>query len=268
MPCRASRFLSLALAGACAAGVTLAARAARANDRKFTYTYETAVLPPGGRELELWTTWRAGRNDYYSAFDHRLEFEVGLSERLMTAFYLNFRGVAAEDEAGERQSSFDYQGVSSEWKLKLSDPVADPLGFGLYAEGTLAPEEYELEFKLLLDKVFGNVLVAFNAVGELEWELESNEESEAEVILEPVAGVSYAVTPVFSTGVEVRNRTVIEEGEIEQSTLFGGPVVAVTQPGWWATLTFLPQLTDFELGKTNLITQEKVELRLLFSMHL
>ena len=59
--------------------LTLPAVAA-ANDRHFTYTYETAVLPPGARELEVWTTWRAGRERYYSRFDHRLELEVGVAK--------------------------------------------------------------------------------------------------------------------------------------------------------------------------------------------
>src|SRR5262245_22445372 len=86
---------------------------AQANDRHFTYTYESAVLPPDARELEVWTTWRTGRDRYYSAFDHRLEFEIGLTERLLTAFYLNFGGVTLETEFGSRESTFDYQGVSS-----------------------------------------------------------------------------------------------------------------------------------------------------------
>src|SRR5262245_32721798 len=62
---------------------------ASANDRHFTYTYETAVLAPGAREVEIWSTPRIGRTDYYTAFDERLELELGLTDRLLTAFYLN-----------------------------------------------------------------------------------------------------------------------------------------------------------------------------------
>jgi hypothetical protein len=35
---------------------------ARANDRHFSYTYEAAVLAPGDKELEVWTTYRNGRD--------------------------------------------------------------------------------------------------------------------------------------------------------------------------------------------------------------
>jgi hypothetical protein len=55
-----------------------------ANERHFTYTYESAVPPPGGRELELWSTFRNDRTGYYSRLDQRAEFEVGISDRLLS----------------------------------------------------------------------------------------------------------------------------------------------------------------------------------------
>jgi hypothetical protein len=62
---------------------------ASANERHFTYTYETAVLPPGAREVEVWSTGRLMREQRSTRFDERVEFEVGLTERLQTALYLN-----------------------------------------------------------------------------------------------------------------------------------------------------------------------------------
>src|SRR3954462_8025614 len=94
-------------------------RAASANERHFTYTYESAVLPQGARELEVWTTPRLGRDQYFARFDHRLEFEVGLTGRLQTSLYLNFSGQTAETAPGVRTSGMSYEGVSSEWKYKL-----------------------------------------------------------------------------------------------------------------------------------------------------
>src|SRR5262245_16740137 len=44
---------------------------ARANERHFAFTYESPTLPAGAVELEPWTTWRVGRDRYYSRFDHR-----------------------------------------------------------------------------------------------------------------------------------------------------------------------------------------------------
>ena len=85
---------------------------ASANERHFAWTYETGVLPAGTAELEPWTTWRVGRESYFSRFDHRIEFEYGITDRLQTALYLNFRGVASREGNGEIETSFDYQGIS------------------------------------------------------------------------------------------------------------------------------------------------------------
>src|SRR5262245_17874991 len=121
---------------------------ASATERHFTYTYESGVLLPGHVELEPWTTFRVGREDYYSAIDNRLELELGLTERLQTSLYWNTSAVAADvaDETGEtvREHEFELTGISSEWKLKLTDPVADALGSALYLEGTYGNTEAEL----------------------------------------------------------------------------------------------------------------------------
>ncbi len=255
--------LGLAVAGA----ALCFAATASANDRHFGYTYETAVLPPGQRELEVWTTWRSGRESYYSRFDHRMEFEVGLTGQLMTAFYLNFHGLTEQNEEEVRESRFAYDGVSSEWKLKLSDPVADAIGSAGYLEFSAGPSLYEIEAKLLLDKRMGNLLFAANLVGEIEWEIEP-EETKHEYVVEPVLGMSYVVSPNFAAGLEVRSENVIEEGEVEHSALSAGPVIAVSDETYWATLTFLPQITDLKSGERDLEGNEKFELRLLFSFHL
>src|SRR5262245_2737073 len=93
----------------------LAAGAAEANERHFTYVYESATLPTGAKEIEIWTTPRVGREDYYRRFDQRAEFEVGLTDRLQTALYLNFEAVS--QETGDvMESEFAFGGVSSEWK--------------------------------------------------------------------------------------------------------------------------------------------------------
>ena len=61
----------------------------QAQDRLFTYTYQSSVLNKGQRELESWNTLRTGREDYYARYDNRTEYEIGLGNNLQTAFYLN-----------------------------------------------------------------------------------------------------------------------------------------------------------------------------------
>ncbi len=260
-------------------GGLLTAGVATANDRHFTYTYESAVLPEGGREFEVWTTGRFGREQFYSRYDQRLEFEVGLTSRLQTSMYLNYKGLVFDSTdpmtmMTKRASSFEYGGISSEWKYKLTDPVADALGSALYGEVSAAPDEIEFEAKLIFDKQVGNVLLAANLVGELEIELRP-EAAEKEWIGELDLAASYRFTPNLSVGLELRNHNEIAEGTWEHSALFLGPVLAYASKGWWVALTVMPQLPSLYRSAEHggghgrdLHDHEKFNARLLFSFHL
>jgi hypothetical protein len=251
--------------------LAVAPSVARANDRHFTYTYESAVLPPGAKELELWVTPRLGRDTFYSRFDNRLEFEVGLTNRLQTSIYLNLNSITAADPTGARQTETEFAGVSSEWKYKVSDPVADALGFALYGEVTAATSELELETKLIFDKRVGPWLFGGNFVAEHEMEFQPGE-TEHELAVELDLGVSYFVGENWTFGLEVRNTNAFPGyEEWEHSALFAGPVLAYYTQSWWLALTVLPQLPALKKegpGMRVLDEHEKFNARLLLSFHL
>lgn len=255
-----------------AAVSALVAGPAPANERHFTYTYETAVLPPGGRELEIWTTPRIGREDFHIRFDQRMEFEVGLTERLMTAFYLNASATNTKVTPGVREHDWEFEGVSSEWKLKLSDPVADRVGFALYGEATGGPNASEIEAKVILDKRMGKLLVAANLVGANEWDY-TGPDTDTEGELELDLGATWHVRPGFSMGLEMRNHNEFVDGEWEHSALFAGPVFSYATGEWWVAATILPQLPaprkEEKGGDPRILDEhEKLNARLLFSFHL
>ena len=247
------------------------------NDRRFTYTYETSVLLPGAREIETWNTYRSGREYFYRGFDQRVEYEFGVSRNLMGSVYLNatnsFQDSAGVTKSGDPISSSSL-GFSTEWKYKLMDRVADPLGLALYGEFTAGPSATELEGKLLMDKEIGRSLLAFNAVLERGWdnEIENGSAStSADYELEFDAGFSYAISNQFSAGLEAQNVSEIEGGEIETSPLFLGLVAAYESEGWWTALTFMPQVTTFAgatSGHLDLEAHEKYEARILLSFHI
>ncbi|HNQ13329.1 MAG TPA: hypothetical protein PKM16_09005, partial [Bacteroidia bacterium] len=60
-----------------------------AQDRVFARTYQSNVLNKGNIDIEIWNTFSFGRANYYTKQKQRLEFEVGITDRLQTAFYLN-----------------------------------------------------------------------------------------------------------------------------------------------------------------------------------
>jgi len=244
----------------------LVPRAAAANERHLTYTYETATLPEGAKELEVWTTARVGRHDDYVGLDHRVEFEVGLTNRLQTSFYLNF----SAERVGKTSSGLVSDGVSSEWKYKFTDPVADPIGFAGYAELSAGINFYEIEGKLIFDKVIGRTLLAANVVAAYEKEVDYEPELELELDL----AAAFFITPHFTVGLEARNHNELEEAEEwEHSVIYAGPVLAYATHSWWVAASVLPQLPALkkpsgETGARVLDGGEKWNARLIFSFHL
>src|SRR5260370_20792553 len=111
-----------------------------ADERHFTFTYESAVLPRLENEIELWVTPRAGRRDYFLGFDYRLEFERGIADRLVTALYFNF----SHQTAGAAHDTTTHRSFSNEWKYKVLEPVGDPVGLALYGEIPCGPHRLSL----------------------------------------------------------------------------------------------------------------------------
>ena len=234
-----------------------------AQDRIFTYTYQSTVLNKGQREIEIWNTLESGKNDFYRRLRHRVEYELGLGGNVQTAFYLNI------DQKFREPASI---GFSNEWKWKLLDPVANTIGAALYGELTLKPHETELEGKILLDKQTGAFLHAVNLVIERGWEKEFEGE---EIITEPFTeaefnyALAYRIKPGFHLGIEslLRNEWAPER---EYSNLFAGPCFSFAHENFWINGTFLPQITslysaDETTNGIDLIHHTKFEARVIFS---
>ncbi len=254
----------------CFAALAVLSGRADADERFFTYSYEPKVLPKDAFEFEQWTTLRAGKGDgVFSRWDLRSEFEYGLFDRLTTALYLNFKSLHIDRES-EEVNEFEFEGLSSEWKYKLTDPTADAIGSLLYGEVTTSFNEVELEEKLVLGKNIDRVVLAFNAIAEEEWEFE-REETVKELALEFTAGAAYRVTDHFAVGVELREKNVFPGMEdLEHAAFFAGPAIHYSRSRWWATLTVLPQIVALK-GTTgdsvDLDEFERAEVRLIFGIN-
>ena len=245
-----------------------------AQDRLFTYTYQSTVLNKGQRELEVWNTLRTGRDDFYARLDHRTEFEIGLGGRLQTAFYLNLTSKTKTTlELGIKSTSTENEiSFSNEFKLKLMDPVANPFGLALYGEYGIGSNEYELEGKLILDKKINNLTIAANAVYELEfapaYDANNKLDWEKENKLEYYLAFGYGLSPKFHITLENAFKNVYVDKELEHSALFSGLGFSYMHDNFWVNFTVMPQLKSFK-GETdnnlNLNEYEKVQLRLLFS---
>lgn len=261
------RTLILALIVSHISGISLLAQ-----DRQFARTYQSTVLPKGAFDIEFWNTFRTGREYLYTRFDQRLEFEYGVTDRFQNAFYFNasHKGQGSTDTAFSgftRSSSFSF---SHEMKWKLLDPAVDRIGFGLYAEYTVASHELELEGKILLDKKTEKNIFAFNAVGEYvyEWTIDKGEvEIENEIEWENDLAYMYMFKPGFGLGLEIRDHNEFVDGEMEHAALFGGPTLFWSSGKQFLILNILPQLMNLKAshhsGGLDLEEHERIEIRLL-----
>lgn len=242
------------------------ATTAHANDRRFTYTYETMVLPKGVVEIEPWVTVKPSGGLY--SFDNRMEFEFGVTDRVQTALYLKWAG----DVGG-----MTWDGVASEWKVNLASRAVAPVGVALYGELGLSPTESAVEGKLLLDKELGKLLVAFNGVGELkierELELEASGETEVEhereVEQKNILAAAWRPNTTWGFGLEAvnANEWVMGEGH-EETTISVGPAISASQPSYWAALTGLVHVGEVGDEGFEMPEQDRWEARLLLGFPL
>jgi hypothetical protein len=243
------------------------------NERLFTYVYQSTIMGKGSKEIEITTTPRLGKQfGYFAAIDNRMEFEVGLSKKLQTAFYINFTNTTTDNGSGTNQTKFEFKGISTEWKYQFSNPYIDAFGFAAYSELSLNTSEVELETKLIFDKKIKKTTLALNFTYEPEWYL-SPGKADLETNFEGTFGLSYAFSPNLSAGFETRDHNIYtKQGGWENSALFAGPVISYSQSTWWVTFTVLPQIVALK-GKTqgsklNLNDHERFEARMIFSLHL
>ena len=252
---------------------------AKAQDRYFARTYTSNVLPKGAIDLEWWHTSRIGHKDqFFHAQDQRMEIEFGLGKNVQTAFYFN-RYQKRFSEGSNGTSVSNEIGFSNEWKWKLSDPVANRIGFALYEEwGIKGGDELELETKLIFDKVVGKSLFAFNAIHEYEKEFEwvngKIKSDRWEMPVELDLAWMYTISKSTGLGFEIINDNGIAKGKgWEYSVLFGGPTFSYRTGMWFVLTNYLPQWgnlhkTSVAPGNKVLDEHERAEARILIGISL
>ena len=254
-------------------GILLSTIGLKAQDRLFTYTYQSSVLNKGQKELEIWNTVRTGREEYYLRLDNRTEFEVGLGGNLQTAFYLNItsKTLPTEENSVKSLETENEISFSNEWKWKLMDPVAHPFGLALYTEYGIGSNEYELEGKIILDKNINKITIASNGIFEQEFKpfFENNEQKwEKETKLDLNLAFAYSLSPNVYLTMENLYRNVLIEGDLMHSAIYSGLGFSYSHENFWLNFTVLPQIKSLK-GETNhslnLNEYEKVQFRLLFS---
>lgn len=225
------------------AAMMIATPAAEAGARRFTYVYETTTQPKGAWEYEQWITWKTHKDSDpdFDRFDFRHEIEYGVTDRFQLALYADWR---YQDGASVDDDGADWRDIAVEAIYRLMDPTADKFGLAIYGEVKVGDELFELEGKLLLQKNVDNVVFAYNAIIEAEWEGPGYDE-EKKGKFEQAAGVSYQINPSIMVGAELLHEIEFEEWKhTGEHVVYAGPNASYRHGRWWVTVTPLFQLTS------------------------
>ena len=223
---------------------------ARADERRFTYTYEPEVPLKGTLEFEQWVTLRTQRTKdgtvqqgNYNKWELREELEYGVTDRYAVSLYLNGSAKSYKDfgtPGGTSKSETEFGGVALENRYMVLNPANNKVGLTLYFEPRFSGDEAELEQKIILGQRHGEWKWALNLSHATEWK---NQLHDKEGELELSFGLARDLGKHWSLGLELRNHNELPEyRRWENTALFVGPVVNYRQEKWWATLSVLPQV--------------------------
>ena len=212
--------------------VAASAGVARADLRSFTYTYEYSTVPEGKTALELWHTQGRQTWDKNSAqfYEQILEVEHGITDHWDIAFYTVFDQTAG---GGTLMSEpFHLGELKVETRYRFADRGEWPVDTLAYFEVSKAFGEslYELEGKVIVARDFDKLLVAANAITEIQL---GRDAMETEPELGFAVGATYSAHPKVRIGAETWGA--VEEEELKLAV---GPAVSLApSPNFWVALT-------------------------------
>jgi hypothetical protein len=210
-----------------------------AGARHFTFVYEAPTSPAGSIESENWTTTRF--SDGFTEANFRHEIEIGITEHFQASIYF-----ATWDYTRRENRGAHYDSSSLELIYNLTNPVTDPIGISLYQEIGGGRRALESETKLIAQKNFGPLILAYNLTLEAEWEDENLREHNGEI--QQAFGASYELSPRVSVGAEMLHEVLLPawHSSEAENNFFIGPNVSYRGNRWFATVTALAQTTRTE----------------------
>lgn len=235
------------------AAMSALASEARADRRIFAFTYPYMTLPKGSFELEHYldlglnnwdnpATPAVERDWTKPAWQHQVEFEYGITDRLDFGFY----NVFVQDPFG----TLHFDGIKARSRYRFADPGVHPIDVGAYLEFSYFGDEIEIEQKVILSKILGHVEIAFNGTVEEGLELGNKD---WEYLLTPSLGVGYHLSPGFALTLEYVGRLQIAEENVDYYVSYLGPGMSVAAGPFYWTLA-----SEWQLGKRSSVAAIQV----------
>ena len=237
------------------------------------YIKGAETLPEKGIEFyQIFTQRNNKGKGSYNAYDIKSELEYGVTNSLgasvaLLAQKINRSGLVVDGYLPEQKNnSLNASGAEVELKYNILSPAKDDFGLSTNFSidhnwkdnhSGLAKKTTSFGLDLLMQKFFleGEVVwlgsigtestyadrgALVNPPDDFEW----STSPEVELELKFGTGLSYRFVPNWYLGAEVLYETEFEtEVGQERWSYFGGPSIHYGTTNWWATLTWLPQIS-------------------------
>jgi hypothetical protein len=219
-------------------------RVALANPRPLPFTYTYPTLPKGTYEIEQYVdldpvkalSTSTGEPTWYVASSLQTEFEIGITDSLELGLYATFVPQPT-DAFAETPTLPEGNGSKQRLRYRFKEEEQLPLDFAVYGEVTENEREIELEAKLIVARKIGKLHLELNASTEFEFYYRG----EQEIVLNPSAGLTYQVAPIFHPGLEwwLHAEFPLDDDEAEgfnrEPQNYIGPAMMFNfGPAWWS----------------------------------
>ena len=242
------------------------ATSAHAGEGLFGWLYTVDLQPKGTFEFEqkidLTTGQAAGK---YNLWKTKTGLEYGVTNDLQITGYLNGYSVNANknytncDGASPCTGGFgvpgsasdhafnktQFEGASVEAIWRLTNPVVDPVGVGLYLEASKGKFADAIETRLLLQSNFldDRLILSMNVIAEREkYKFDGIAQ---ESMIDVLYGAAYRFMPKWYAGIEGRFHNDYVGYNFDSHTQrahFIGPSLHYAEKDWWATAAWRYQL--------------------------
>ncbi len=180
---------------------------AAANPMPLPYTYVYSTLPKGEAEIEQYAdltpvkavSVATGNPATYLATQFQTEFEYGITDHLELGLYLALQPYPTG--LTETATLTEGTGAKERLRYRFAEEGELPIDLAIYGEVVEFENELEFEGKILLQKRFGDLILAANLWGEVEQEY-VNDVGKVDWVANPTLGATYQVTPVVHLGLE------------------------------------------------------------------
>lgn len=227
---------------------------AHAGERVFAHSYGYGTVPKGAVEVEHYLTAYGKQGNDKFWWEHQVELEYGITDRLELGAYL----VAAQWDA----EPLSFRGYKARLRYRLGSQGVAPVDANLYFEyiGDTTFEKHGVEAKLILAKSVGE---KFTSTFNVEYEAMFAPDGLTHE-LEPTLGLGYYLRPSFLVGAEGRFETYFTPTGVEGPFTWAGPTVHLSGEGgklWW-TMSMLFPVTGATMEDQGVIGRSLVAINL------